>query len=85
MEVITHLCSVLVKDQLHGMWKTNGSFRQDVMVSVSSHRSKERRREQRHSRFSLFIMGCYKGILGTSPSFLRVEEKEMGLNFRKRD
>lgn len=85
MEVITHLCSVLVKNQLHGMWKTNGNFRKDVIVSVSSHRKKEIRRKQRHSSLYLFIMGCYKGILVTSLSFLRVGEKETGLNFRKRD
>lgn len=45
MEVITRLCSVLVKNQLHGMWETNGRFREDVKVSVSSHRRKEIRAE----------------------------------------
>lgn len=45
MEVIIRLCSVLVKNQLHGMWETNGRFREDVKVSVSSHRRKEIRAE----------------------------------------
>lgn len=45
MMEVTHLCSVLVKNQLHGMWETNGRFREDVKVSVSSHRRKEIRAE----------------------------------------
>lgn len=48
-ELVTHVCSVLVKNQLHSMWKTNGSFRKDVEASASSHRTKEIRIEQRHS------------------------------------
>lgn len=45
MEVIAHVCWVLVKNQLHGMWETNGRFRKDVKISVSSHRRKEIRTE----------------------------------------
>lgn len=74
-----------MKNQLHGMWETNGRFRKDVKISVSSHRRKEIRTEQRHSCLYLFIMDCYKGMLVTSPSFLRVGENGMGLNFRERD
>lgn len=47
-EVVAHVCSVLVKNELHSMWKTNGSFRKNVEVSVPSHRTKEVRIEQRH-------------------------------------
>lgn len=65
MEVITCLCSVLVKNLLHGMWETNGTFRKVLKVSVSSHRRQETRTEQRQSSLYLFLMDCYKGILET--------------------
>lgn len=64
------------------MWKTNGRFRKDLKVSVSSHRRKEIKTEMRHNRLYLFIM-CYKRILVTSLSSLRVGGKEMGLKFQK--
>jgi len=45
VEVITCLCSVLVKNQLPGIWETHGRFKKDVKISVSSHRRKEMRTE----------------------------------------
>lgn len=38
MEIITHLCIVLVKNCLHVLWETNQRLRKDVKASVYSHR-----------------------------------------------